>query len=595
MRNSIVTKELRQGSSEILATLVGKLCYRSLELIPEDPAIKKLLGAARARDFLGMISSAESLETQSYSSALDRGVKTQLSAVVKKYPFTSDEAPGFDPEGTAWKKFLAAEHRCKRVNQRSALLRYGVGFPYGEFISIMKGYIRRVIGRSPDYAKIYDHCDWGPGANVGVSGDRTNFARKFLARPWTVTPLALSYCTRALWSNDQLRILTLMGEGPFVSYDWEKFQSLVRQRVRLVTSNNICFVPKTFKTNRSIASEPLLNGYLQKGVDLYLRERLAHVGIDLRDQEQNQLMARKGSLGGFNPYATLDLSSASDSLSIGICKTLLPPDWFEFLNSIRSHQYKYRGQVLTYHKFVSMGNGFCFPLQTLVFAAVCYASSVINQQPVDFRVYGDDIIVRQSLALQVIEVLKYLGFVTNSDKTHVVGPFRESCGADWHCGQDVRPVYVDFRIDTNIDLYKIHNSFLRSEACMGISSHVRDWLREICPPELRLVRPYHGNADAAFTVAKDVAMSSKFVVWDRRTWAWAWKEVSFTPIRDKLVCLDPTLCNELEYLAVLRGSSSRAPLTVRRKTRARLRRKSYWGVDGDKPYTPATESRGETP
>lgn len=577
------------------AKLVAISAHRAQSLFPDDRRFTQLEGALRAKHWSRVLEITESLEIQQYSGVLDQYVKTQLVALVKKFPFTPQELPGFDPQAAAWKKFRAAEHLCKRVNQRSRLLRYGVGFPHGDVLSIMKGYIRRVLGDKPDFRKIYDQCDWGPGASVGVTGDRTNLGRKFSASEWTCTPLALSYATQALWSQDQLRRLLLDEVGGIVCLDRELFAAKVKARVKLVTFNNISFVPKTFKTHRSIASEPLLNGYLQKGVDKYMRQLLAGVGLDLRDQLSNQEMAREGSCEGFNPYATIDLSSASDSMSYGIVKTLLPAEWFEFLDSIRSHQYRFRGVLYTYEKFVSMGNGFCFPLQTLLFSAAAYAICKVLAAPVDFRVYGDDIIVRQSEALYVLEVLKYMGFRTNLDKTFITGPFRESCGADWYRGLDIRPVYVDYRFGKNTDLYKFHNSCRSSTLTMGFFGPLFEKIREQCPPSHRFVRPVHGNADSAFTVEKDVAMSSKYVVWNRDTWAWKWTEVQHTPVRDHITHIDPALCCVLEYLAVLRGSSSSVPLAVRRKSRAQLRRKSYWALPGEIPWKGADPDRDESP
>lgn len=591
-KSPVMELERRDVHRKVLVSAFHRACL----LFPDDPVIKSAYGACRAQQWGRLIEHAESLEIQQYSGVLDQYVKTQLVALVKKFPWLPDELPGFDPEQTAMEKFLAAEHRCKRVNQRSRLLRYGVGFAYGEVLSLSKSWIRSIIGRKPDLERIYDLCDWGPGANVGVIGDRTSFARKFLSKTWTVTPLALSYATSALWSNHQLRMILLDEGRPQVCLDREKFSALVKARVALVSHNNISFVPKTYKTHRSIASEPLLNGYLQKGIDQFMRHRLRAAGIDLdlKHQEPNQLMARQGSLGGFNPYVTIDLSAASDSLSIGCAKTLLPSEWYELLDSCRSHRYRYRGVEKTYEKFVSMGNGFCFPLQTLIFASVCYACSVIDGQPADFRVYGDDIIVRQSTALRVLEVLRYLGFRNNPDKTFIFGPFRESCGADWYSGLDIRPVYMDFRLDTNVDLYKFHNSTLRSGLTFDFFAGVRESLREYCPPEVRFVRPIHGNPDAAFTVARDEAMSSKYVSWNRRLYAWRWKEVENTSVRDMLYPFTQ-VCSVLEYLSVLRGASSSCPAAIRRKTRAAIVTKSQSGIPGDIPWRYAGASRGETP
>ena len=575
------------GDSDIYFTVLRHAIIRSRHWLGEE-LYQRLHGNVRARDCLALIKTAELLEIQQYSSGQDLFVKAQLVALIKKYPFTREEAPGFDPELAAWKKFLAAEHRCKRVNQRFAALRYGDGFAYGDVMSTMRHWIRSVLGESPDYERIYDLCNFGPGASVGVGGDYTNMARKFLAGQWSVTRAALSLSVRALWQHEQFRTL-ILGPG-IVCLDYDEFRSRVTARTRLVTHNNINFVPKTFKTHRSIASEPLLNGYLQKGIDQVMRERLAHVGLDLRDQSRNSTMAKEGSRGGFNPYVTIDLTSASDSLPYAVVKSLIPPEWFDLLDRTRSHMYRYEGKVYPYSKFVSMGNGFCFPLQTLLFAAVCYAVSVRHGSPIDFRVYGDDIVVRQSDAAVVLEILKHLGFRNNPDKSFFFGLFRESCGTDWYSGQDVRPVYLDFRFRTTRDLYKFHNSTLRSQRTKGLFPDARTFLRECASPESAFLRPYHGSPDTAFTVDRDTFMSCKFATWDRNLWAWRWREAISAPVRDKLEGHDPRICSELEYLAVLRGSSSKAPLAVRRKAKVSIRRKTGWGLPGEMTWLGACDT-----
>lgn len=590
---------LGRPASGLYAQLLSQLVTRSEFVIGKETA-DAWRGALRNRNYNRVIELAESFGNEDHADVLSLYVKTQLVALVKKYPFTESEVQGFDPERAAWKKFLAAEHLCKRINQRQAALRNGDGFEHAEVLQYARKYIRRVLGASPDLAEVYRRCDFGPGASVGVSGDFTNIARKLLARRWTCGRLALSNATEALWQHKQIRdwILTEPGRD-IVCYDREKFSQLVAARVDLVSHNNISFVPKTFKTKRSIASEPLLNGYLQKGIDAYMRELLArHARIDLRNQADNSELARIGSLGGMNPYCTIDLTSASDSMSTSIVKLLLPEEWFDLLDRTRSHCYRYQGAQYEYQKFVSMGNGFCFPLQTLIFASLAYGCLAALHGPkcipevFDFRVYGDDIIVRRSVAAYLLEVLKYCGFRNNPDKTFIFGPFRESCGTDWYRGLDVRPVYLDFRLESNSDLYKFHNSWLRSELTAGLSAELRPWLRDMCPPEVRFVRPYHGSADSAFTVEKDVAMSSPHVRWDRTTWAWSWKEVLRTSVRDKLHGFDPDVCNVMEYLAVLRGSSSRTPLAVRRKTRAQIRRVSYWALPGEMTWVGAEQYRG---
>jgi hypothetical protein len=202
--------------------------------------------------------------------------------------------------------------------------------------------------------------------------------------------------------------------------------------------------------------------------------------------------------------------------------------------------------------------------------------------------------VRQSDALMVLESLRFIGFRSNPDKTYIHGPFRESCGSDWYGGLDVRPAYLNFRFNTNVDLYKFHNVTLRGPLPFELFDEVRDSLRLLCPEKVRFVRPFHGPPDSAFTVGKDVCMTSNFVYWDRRTWAWRWKELKTLPLRDRLWGFDPGDCNKVEYLAVLRGSKSSSPLTIRRKAKTSVRSCSYWGSLGSEPKVPEEPPPGET-
>jgi len=94
-------------------------------------------------------------------------------------------------------------------------------------------------------------------------------------------------------------------------------------------------------------------------------------------------------------------------------------------------------------KFSSMGNGFTFELETLLFLALSMATmeslGLENQPGRDLHVYGDDIIVPTECAANVKAVLRYFGMAINETKSFVEGPFRESCGGDFFEGVDVRP------------------------------------------------------------------------------------------------------------------------------------------------------------
>lgn len=533
---------------------------------------EELLGYVRRHDYAALLKWSERPSPQLYGSANSYFGEVQIAALIKKYPFTPQEVPGLNPEETALTKFFQSEEACKETNLRISNQRTSWD-PAAEFKQLARDYISRTIGFAPDMERVYSLCDVTGGASMGINGDKTNVARKICASRWTVTPGALQYAIPALWHNSQIRDCIL--PGAMKCYDPLDFVSRIRERCTFVDHNNISFVPKTAKTHRSIAVEPFLNGFIQKGTDEYLRACLLRRGIDLSDQSRNQALALEGSLGGTNPYVTIDLAAASDSLSIEVVRDLVPPEWFEYLSDIRAPYFMLPGQKLKvssdcevgvkheYAKFCSMGNGFCFPLQTLIFASVCHAAMHQCGYDDDFSVYGDDIIIRQGAALLAVEMLQELGFRTNVDKTFITGPFRESCGADWYEGQDVRPVHLKERLADVRELFSFHNSCERSPWVSDFFTEVRPVVRSFGGG--KFLRPGKEPGDTCYSVPLDIAMSSPFTRWDIENSQWSWKEVKSRPIRDVFRLSEIEYANIL-MLACLRGSKSHEPFCLRRVT-----------------------------
>lgn len=527
-----------------------------------------LLGHIRARNFASLLQWTDSLPTpQLYGSAASYLADGQLSALIRKYPFSVAEVPGLDPESAALKKYMSVEHKLKWVNRKVKAKRRNFDSNFS-FWEKARRFIRDVIGDKPNIPRLLDQCGFTAGASVGVHGNATNIARKLLAPRWTCTPTALPYAMTALWRNIHARDCIL--PGAIKCYDPELFRDLVKSRVEFTSCNKITFVPKTATTHRSIAVEPLLNGFVQSGIDRELRSLLkAKANIDLQDQVVNQTLAYVGSLGGRDPFCTIDLASASDSLSVEVVRDLLPAEWFELLNAVRSPRGSIGGETFHYEKFCSMGNGFCFPLQTLIFASVCVASlKEVGADLGRYSVYGDDIIVPQCSALLVIERLRDIGFSINRDKTFVTGPFRESCGQDWYEGRDVRPVTMTKRLSDVKSLCAFHNSTLRSQWCSDLFTEVRAHLRTYQPT---LVRPGIEPGDTAFSVPLDCAMVSPLVERDRELQAWSWVEILSIPRSDKLPHTSGELANVLLY-AALSGSNSEAPFTLRYTVKNQVKR-----------------------
>nr|APG77085.1 hypothetical protein [Beihai levi-like virus 21] len=213
-------------------------------------------------------------------------------------------------------------------------------------------------------------------------------------------------------------------------------------------------VPKTAKTDRPIAIEPEGNMFLQLGAGGYIRRQLRRVGIDLNDQALNQ---RGAQLAIDENLATVDLSAASDSISIELVKLLLPADWFMFLDAIRSHvgtwgerkqRFNTASELVIFNKFSSMGNGFTFELESLIFWALSDSVREYEERgDTRLNIYGDDIVIHRDCISLLTKVFSYVGFTINTEKSFTEGPFFESCGSHYFNGALVTPLYVKSLID----------------------------------------------------------------------------------------------------------------------------------------------------
>lgn len=338
---------------------------------------------------------------------------------------------GVNRSKVAIDKFLLCEEHCRLINKK---FRHPEVDPEMDPTTLAifhraRRKIGRVLGRF-DWDEAVPLMAFGPGASVGLPRKRSHVVDKFGFQKPTVTGECATLAELLIGSSPQWSSTV-----PVTSGRTEDCFSIVR-------GSRVTTVPKNAKTDRVIAIEPLMNMYVQKGIGALIRRRLRTVGVNLDDQTRNQLLARKGSADG--SLATIDLSSASDSVSLGLVEWLVPPDWvlaMKICRSIRSVLPS--GEEVLLQKFSSMGNGFTFELESLVFWALCSACLQFYGESVsDLGVYGDDLIVPTLLSGRVIDVLSEAGFTTNKEKTFVIGPFRESCGKHFFRGHDVTPLYV---------------------------------------------------------------------------------------------------------------------------------------------------------
>ena len=216
-------------------------------------------------------------------------------------------------------------------------------------------------------------------------------------------------------------------------------------------TTQIMFVPKGIDKKRVVSAEPICNMYWQHALSMSLdsmfqRDRRWH--IDLHDQSHNQRLALHGS--ATMDYATIDLSTASDSVTLTLVKRVFEgiPALHDWLRCRTRFGTLPTGETLLLEKFAPMGSALCFPVECMVFSLIVQLANRMNHVDTYFRVYGDDIIVHRSIYSTVVKILEELHFSVNYDKTF--GPysqFTESCGIECYQGTDVTPFRLPRRYD----------------------------------------------------------------------------------------------------------------------------------------------------
>lgn len=373
---------------------------------------RKVEGFLRARH-LPALASCSSLFDPTLHGINTWKTLRQIECFFKKnQSFTSP-----DSAAIAWDSFMLSEQQCAATNLTldycySKRDRLDPDLAYQ--MSQMKSYIRRVLG---DFQEFLNDL---PSLVRVTSGATSSTTRKD-----SLPQLKM-----------KMKIFAPEGSWPYLKALY-KFFGFKTPKCRPCDINRVESVPKNFATDRTIACEPEGALPLQLAFDAWVKKRLKKFGIDLSDQSANANAALTGSLAG--DLATVDHERASDTVAYAPVVWLFPEPWVKFLCSIRSKRYHAEqfSAAGSYQKFSSMGNGSTFCIETLLFAASCYA--VGSER---FLVYGDDVIIESELFPAYLKLTTFLGFTINLKKTHVHGPIRESCGTEAYLGEDVTPVYI---------------------------------------------------------------------------------------------------------------------------------------------------------
>jgi hypothetical protein len=380
----------------------------------------------------------------------------------------SQEAP--DAESKAYALFHA-------FNERSRLWKFSVETPRVKQLSDQFSWIAYQLDCELadrfSYTACFTRGYAGPGKSANV--DKLNFFEKFFESPLTTSHPFL---------YDMYRSLTSV----LPSWSSAEEQRFNDHGCTVLQGSKMSTVAKKNDIRRTICSEPSLDMFFQLGAGNLIRDFLKErFGCDLRTQPfYNRGLARRGSIDG--SFGTIDASNASDSLSMAMLSKFFPR-CSAFLSTLRSSKSYVQGDLVDLHMISTMGNGFTFPLMTLVLLTVVNAVYILHgfastrsgkikkivlpcedgqtlSHP--FGVFGDDVIVTRECYDDTIILMEHLGFVVNVDKSYNDGSFRESCGGDFINGLDVRGVYIK-SLATPQDRYSAANRLLAFSARWGFT------------------------------------------------------------------------------------------------------------------------------
>lgn len=332
----------------------------------------------------------------------------------------------------AFEGFRAGELQCKETNQRIRSERLD---PLTDAVILTATRkIERILG-SFTADEFADSCNWGPGASLSLPRRRSTHPEKFRSESG-ITASAYEFVK------------------PWFSAAYPSWGDFI---FCIESGNKVISVPKNAKTDRIIAIEPGINLWFQKGIGSMIRSRLRNNGIDLNSQAHNGDLARVSSR--YNHLATVDFSSASDTISYETVKLLLPLRWFKLLENFRSVRGLLPGgEILSYEKFSSMGNGFTFELESLIFYAIALALCECKGYNGSISVFGDDVVLPSAAFDDYCLVCKELGFTVSRSKSFSNGYFRESCGSYYWNGRNIKPIFQKEPLDGQSSTIKCANS-----------------------------------------------------------------------------------------------------------------------------------------
>lgn len=369
--------------------------------------------------------------------------------------------------------FLLRESVNKKFNESET---FGYDPVTGDYSSDLLGVnilyrvreiVHEILGTRPNIGRIIKNAAYGNGASATLRRADAQSPKKFEYGLSTTSGL-LNFCQNLIELSPAW--FELQCPKDVLYFDHAGKHRLPPRHLKRYAGAILDFVPKTYEVDRIILKEPELNGFVQKGIGLEMRNllrsyrRFTPDGVDLNTSgDLNSELARAGSVDGH--IATVDAERASDSLTLALYEFLFPEEWYKLLLAARSPYVRLPdGRWHRLSMMSGMGNGFTFEAESIIFYAIGAACSERSKLPfahLYVSIHGDDLIVPSDVISDVRAAYNAAGVVVNETKSFSEGPFRESCGGHWFNGTAVKPFYVKFSNGlTRGDWFWLANSLL---------------------------------------------------------------------------------------------------------------------------------------
>lgn len=391
-------------------------------------------------------------------------VKAQLANLYKKYTFVKDMYTPQEVTQMSIDKFMENQRRLASFSLDNSYL------VLSSVIMWAKGWIANVL-LDYDEEEHLNLCAFAKKSTVGVSLEKANLAERYQV-PITGSAAHIS------WFQN----VYLSWNGSAINYLRSQTGGDLNAAFREIDCLDAVLVPKTFKSRRMIMANTTIGSLYSDGLGKVITKRLARVGYDIASLQQTHgTLAKFGSKTG--KLVTADQSLASDNITVELIDRLLPARWASALKLGRISKISLSGTIVESKTFSTMGIGFTFPLQTLVFLALLKGISLeFFNKELEVSAYGDDLIYDSRLHPFVARLFPQFGLLLNTDKTYSTGSFRESCGHDYFHGVDVRPFQLG-EVDSNYLSRRNYEAFLYTI----INGLLRRWSQYEIPVTLTML------------------------------------------------------------------------------------------------------------